>query len=101
MAELDRPEFCSYNDCDCLGSYDQRLCVGRMAERHAHLELYNTHRLCFDTDEFEINLADAYYLASLMVEVIKDGKDRHLYNPCHQLAISDPARRLRDKLIGV
>lgn len=98
MPETDRLTSCDNGDCQPLNSFDDRLCVGRLRAPQKHLELSNTHRLCFDADEYQINAADAYYLASLMIEVIKDVKDLNLYDPCGQLAINDPVRRLKERL---
>jgi hypothetical protein len=98
MAECDRLEDCGHPDCTPLESWDGRSCCGRLPVQHPHLEQFNTHRLCLDADEYEINIGDNYYIGSLMITAMKDVLEHHLYNPCNELAITDPVKGLIRKL---
>jgi hypothetical protein len=101
MAEIDRPEDCE-EDCACLGSFDDRLCLGMMSEPKKHrignLELANNVKLCLLPDDYESNAGDLYYIASLAILGIKHIIKNDLYNPCEELAIADPIRRLKEQL---
>lgn len=70
--EAERPEDCGHPDCLCLVSRGGRLCVGRLPEKKKHDDLFNTHRLCDEDGEYDINFADATFLTELMMAVRKD-----------------------------
>jgi hypothetical protein len=96
--EQDRLEYCSHPDCTPLESWDNRSCLGRMPKPVQHLEQYNSHRLCLETEEYCVNIGDGYYIGSLMIMLIKDVLANHLFNNCNELAIRDPIKGLMRKL---
>lgn len=92
MAAIDRPTWCQDPSCECLTSYNQRMCVGRLPEKIPHdpdgrdpngeEELFNTHNFCLDKDtKLAINDADAYFFTRCMEAVRADIEALKLYVP--------------------
>ncbi len=82
MSATDRPSWCQDETCRCLTGYNERICVGRLAEKTPHDDLFNTHNLCLDRDTMlAINDADAYYFIRCMQAVREDVTQYNLYEP--------------------
>jgi hypothetical protein len=93
-----RPDNCPLRACHYLVAYGGRVCFGRLPEPKRHDELFNTHCRCEDGEPVYFNAADAYYEARGLIICLKDVLEQNLYNPCPELAISNPVQRLADLL---
>lgn len=88
MSAADRPAWCPDETCQCLTGYAQRICVGRLAEKSPHDDLFNTHNFCLERESLgeenfqePINDADAYYFIRCMTAVREDVTQNGLYEP--------------------
>ncbi len=79
MAEIDRPAECPDQNCTCLTSFAGRICVGRLAKKIMHDDMFDTHQICLETDSYCINDADAFYFMECMGMVRKDVRDHNLW----------------------
>lgn len=88
MSAIDRPDWCPDPECTCLTGFAERICVGRLPQKVAHDDLFNTHNLCLERESLgeenfcePINDADAWYFSRCMQAVRKDVEQAGLYRP--------------------
>ncbi len=97
---MDRPADCPDKTCRPLEVWP-RICCGELAQAVKHDDLKDTLCLCLEGEQLDLNTADAYYFCSAIIAGLKHEIETRGYNPCEDLGIANPVRRLITKLEGI
>ncbi len=100
MVEVSRPDCCPDATCRPLEVWP-RICCGDLARPLKHNDLLDTLCFCLEGEPIRLNTADVYYFCSALIAGLQHEIETRDYNPCAELGIADPVRRLITKLEAI
>lgn len=79
---MERPDNCPDPEgCDPIMSGFDRTCFGRLRQKQPHDDLFNTHAMCMDGEQTEVNDEDMWIIGKGAKAIRKDVADNNLYRP--------------------